>query len=207
VSDRPAAGPPADPPDPVAGAVAARRPASLLDVGAGDGAWLAGAAAHLPPTTRLVGADLAAPADAPPARVRFVRGDAVAMPFADCGLSAVTARAVLHHVADPAAAVAELARLVAPGGMLLIRDATAMAPARAEELREYLVSRGHRAEPHAGVDPDELAQAARDAGLRVDLLDRSAGTAVLAGPRFATPAFQLVASRRRDGLASRRRDG
>jgi len=45
----------------------------------------------------------------------------------------VTVHQVLHYLSDPAAAVAEAARLVAPGGRLLIAD---FAPHQLEVLRE-----------------------------------------------------------------------
>ncbi len=45
----------------------------------------------------------------------------------------VVVHQVLHYLSDPAAAVAEAARLVAPGGRLLIVD---FAPHRLEFLRE-----------------------------------------------------------------------
>jgi ubiquinone/menaquinone biosynthesis C-methylase UbiE len=171
-----------------------RRPRSVLDIGAGDGSWLAQLAGALP-AALLVGADLSAPAERP-APVRFVRADADGLPFRDGAVAAVAARAMLHHMREPAATVAGLARVVGEGGVLIVRDATAMPPAQADELQAYLVSRGHPPEPHAGIDPDEIAEAARDAGMVIETLDRTAGTAMLAGPRFSTTAFELVAVRR-----------
>jgi ubiquinone/menaquinone biosynthesis C-methylase UbiE len=176
--------------------IGARRPRSVLDVGAGDGAWLAGMADRLPAGSLLVGADLSAPTSSA-ATVRSVRADAARLPVRDRAVAAVVARAVLHHVADPGATVRELARAVGDSGVLVVRDATAIPATLADELQAYLIARGHPPEPHAGIDPDEVAGAARDAGLRIEVLDRAAGTAMLAGPRFATPAFELVATRRR----------
>jgi SAM-dependent methyltransferase len=181
--------------DPVGRVIAVRLPRTVLDVGAGHGGSLSWLVSSVPPAVRLVAVDVAPPPARPPDRVRYVVADAAALPFADRSLPAVTARAALHHVADPAAAVRELARVVAAGGVLVIRDATAMPPERAAELHDYLVAGGREPEPHAGVDPDRVAEAAAGAGLTVESLDRAAGTATLAGPRFTTPAFQLVATR------------
>ncbi|HEY8473771.1 MAG TPA: methyltransferase domain-containing protein [Natronosporangium sp.] len=181
--------------DPIGRVVAPYQPHTVLDVGAGHGGSLSWLVESFAAATLLVAVDVAAPAQPPPEQVRFVRADATALPFPDRSLPAVTARAALHHVPDPPVAVRELARVLADGGVLVIRDATALSPERAAELHAYLVERGRPPEPHAGVDPDQLAQAAGEAGLTVISLDRAAGTAMLAGPRFATPAFHLVATR------------
>ncbi len=49
-----------------------------------------------------------------------VRGDALRLPFADDGLDCVVAGEVLEHLSDLDAAVAELARVLKPGGTLVI---------------------------------------------------------------------------------------
>ncbi len=51
-------------------------------------------------------------------RVRFVGGRAEALPFADETFDAVTFTYLLRYVADPAAVVAELARVLRPGGVM-----------------------------------------------------------------------------------------
>lgn len=181
--------------NPVGQVIAAHRPRAVLDVGAGHGGSLSWLVSSFPAGVRLVAVDVTTPPARPPDRVRYVVADAAALPFADRSMPAVTAVAALHHVADPPAAVRELARVVAGGGVLVVRDATAMSPERAAELHDYLVAGGREPEPHAGVDPDQVAEATAGAGLTVESLDRAAGTATLAGPRFATPAFQLVATR------------
>jgi ArsR family transcriptional regulator len=63
---------------------------------------------------------------------------------------------VLHYLGDPAAAVAEAARLVAPGGQLLIVD---FAPHKLEFLREQ---HQHR---RLGFPEDEIERWLRDGGL------------------------------------------
>jgi len=51
-------------------------------------------------------------------RVRFVLGQAQALPFADGSLDAVTFTYLLRYVDDPAATVAELVRVLRPGGVM-----------------------------------------------------------------------------------------
>jgi len=117
---------------------------SLLDVGCGDGAYIVGlrAAGHV---GRLVGIDIepelvAAARDraadvggsAGPARdaevadtlvprrsIEFDTADAAHLPFPDASFDAVTTRYVIDHLSDPGAAVAEVRRVIGPGGRLV----------------------------------------------------------------------------------------
>ena len=50
----------------------------------------------------------------------LVRGDATTMPFADRAFGAVYLRWVLHLIPDWRAALAEMARVVRPGGVLVV---------------------------------------------------------------------------------------
>jgi demethylmenaquinone methyltransferase/2-methoxy-6-polyprenyl-1,4-benzoquinol methylase len=52
--------------------------------------------------------------------VRFVAGDAVALPFRDAAFDAVTITFGLRNVADPQAALTEMLRVTRPGGRLVI---------------------------------------------------------------------------------------
>lgn len=51
-------------------------------------------------------------------RVRFVLGQAQALPFADGTFDAITFTYLLRYVDDPAATVAELVRVLRPGGLM-----------------------------------------------------------------------------------------
>ncbi|HJY32061.1 MAG TPA: class I SAM-dependent methyltransferase [Actinomycetota bacterium] len=51
-------------------------------------------------------------------RVRFTLGQAQALPFADGSFDAVTFTYLLRYVVDPAATVAELVRVLRPGGVM-----------------------------------------------------------------------------------------
>ena len=63
---------------------------------------------------------LQAGARKPAARVSFVAGDALAVPFRDQAFDAVTISFGLRNVVDPDAALAEMLRVTRPGGRLVI---------------------------------------------------------------------------------------
>jgi ubiquinone/menaquinone biosynthesis C-methylase UbiE len=56
------------------------------------------------------------------ARVQFSVGDGSALPVADASLDLVLCNSVLHHLREPARLFAEIARVAAPGGAILVRD-------------------------------------------------------------------------------------
>ncbi len=84
-------------------------------------------------------------------------GDIFATGLPDGSADLVVVHQVLHYLGDPAAAVAEAGRLVAPGGRLLIID---FAPHALEFLREV---HQHR---RLGFPDDEMARWMGQAGLR-----------------------------------------
>ena len=55
----------------------------------------------------------------------FRQGDVYALPFDDGAFDIVSCRFAVHHFADPARAVAEMARVCRPGGRVLVCDAAA----------------------------------------------------------------------------------
>ena len=57
--------------------------------------------------------------------VEFHHADAAALPFPDGSFDVVTSRYSAHHYADPARALAEAARVLRPGGRLLLADTIA----------------------------------------------------------------------------------
>jgi SAM-dependent methyltransferase len=95
-----------------------------LDSGCGTGAL---ALALAPFVGEVVGADtnpeyLEAARAVAPENVRFVEGDAAALPFEYGEFEIAGCMRVLHHVRRPELAVAELARVTRPGGRILIMD-------------------------------------------------------------------------------------
>ncbi len=96
-----------------------RRPgAVLLDVACGGGLM----AGRLPPGYRHVGVDVTASALALAAAhgVQAVRGDVLALPLRDGAADVVVAGEILEHVEDLEGAVAEVARVLAPGGTIVV---------------------------------------------------------------------------------------
>jgi len=92
----------------------------VLDVGAGTGA--ASRAAAAAGAKRIVAIDLAAGLLAVDASGRHpaVVGDAGVLPFRDGAFDAAVAAFSLNHLADPATALKEMARVLRPGGGLAV---------------------------------------------------------------------------------------
>lgn len=102
----------------------------LLDVGCGPGNISVDLAARVDPG-KVVGIDVVesvlagAEADrvaAGVANVSFRHGDVYDLPFGDAEFDVVHAHQVLQHLADPAAALAGMRRVLRPGGLLAVRD-------------------------------------------------------------------------------------
>jgi ubiquinone/menaquinone biosynthesis C-methylase UbiE len=55
-------------------------------------------------------------------RIRFEEGDVTRLRFADHSFAGATAQGVLHHLADPGASIAEMKRVVKPGGFLFVSE-------------------------------------------------------------------------------------
>ena len=94
-------------------------------------------------------------ADAPNVDLRA--GALEKLPIEDGALDAATLFLVLHHVADPARALAEAARALAPGGRLVIVD---MLP---HDREEYRAQMGHL---WLGFDRADVERLLGEAGLR-----------------------------------------
>jgi len=94
---------------------------AFLDAGCGDGRYLAALAPELPP--RRAGFDLAERILAT-ARARveadFRQGNLEAIPFADGEFDLVLCSQVIEHVLDPDGGLAELHRVLRPGGTLVV---------------------------------------------------------------------------------------
>jgi len=95
--------------------------------------------------------------------VRFVEGESGSLPFEDGSVTAVLCTSSLHHYPDPIGAMREMARVLRPGGRLVIADACAdRAIVRVADRALRLVEPGHvRIYRH-----DELAGFLTAVGLR-----------------------------------------
>lgn len=85
------------------------------------------------------------------------QGDMYSLPWADGSFDAVTIHQVLHYADRPAAAIAEAARVLRPGGRLVVVD---FAPHDVESLRS---DAAHR---RLGFADQEVAEWCRGAGLQ-----------------------------------------
>jgi demethylmenaquinone methyltransferase/2-methoxy-6-polyprenyl-1,4-benzoquinol methylase len=107
----------------------------VLDVATGTGKLALGAAARVGPGGELVGLDPAAEmlararrrsrSSAAGARVTWVQADALSLPFADGTFDAVTIGFGLRNLPDVAAALAEMTRVAAPGGRVVVLEIAA----------------------------------------------------------------------------------
>jgi demethylmenaquinone methyltransferase/2-methoxy-6-polyprenyl-1,4-benzoquinol methylase len=115
-------------------AVAAARPTPgrrIVDVACGTGPLARTAAAAVGPGGEVIGVDVsegmlaiarAAPAAPGSAPIRYLVGDALALPCADGTADAALIGFGLRNVADYAGALAELRRVVRPGGRVVVLE-------------------------------------------------------------------------------------
>jgi ArsR family transcriptional regulator len=143
-------------------ALAGRKIGRLVDIGTGTGRMieLFGAQAESaigvdrsPEMLRLARAKLSAANS--PADLR--QGDMYALPLAAACADVVILHQVLHYAQQPSAAIAEAARLLAPGGRLLVVD---FGPHEKEDLRSK------HAHARLGFADEQIANWFAAAGLR-----------------------------------------
>ncbi|MFE9425370.1 methyltransferase domain-containing protein [Kitasatospora sp. NPDC006697] len=117
----------------------------LLDVGCGPGTITADLAELVGPEGRVAAIDTSAEVLAEAARCAAARGigniafevaDVFQLPYPDGEFDVVHAHQVLQHLGDPVAALREMRRVLAPGGVLAVRDADYRAMAWYPELPE-----------------------------------------------------------------------
>jgi SAM-dependent methyltransferase len=154
-----------------------------LDSGCGTGAL---AFAFAPHVGEVVGVDtrqdyLEAGRSIAPENVRFVDGDATALPFGYATFDIAGCLRVLHHVRRPELVVAELARVTRPGGRILIVDQLgSIDPLRSLEMDRFerLRDPEHQrllpdADIHGFLDANDLVLLAHEVvDERVDLEQR-----------------------------------
>ncbi len=69
-----------------------------------------------------------------PANVRYVRGDAAALPFPDATFDAVCCFAALYFIAEPIQAIDEMVRVLAPGGRIALLASVSRGPVPARAV-------------------------------------------------------------------------
>ena len=101
----------------------------VLDVGSGPGLLACEIAAQVAPGGAVAGVDISQPLlawapehTAPSLPVDYRHADATQLPFADASFDAVVSTQVLEYVGDVDAAIAEMSRVLRPGGRAVVLD-------------------------------------------------------------------------------------
>jgi demethylmenaquinone methyltransferase/2-methoxy-6-polyprenyl-1,4-benzoquinol methylase len=104
-----------------------------------------------------------------------LQADARHLPLADESVDAVTVVDALHHMPDHGRVLAEAARVIAPGGVLVVREFDPSTVAgKALVAAERLAGMGSTFET-----PDDLAAALDEVGLRPAVVERGFGYTVV----------------------------
>jgi arsenite methyltransferase len=102
-------------------------------------------------------------------RVRFRRGDAERLPFADSGFDVALSECSLCTFPDKRGAIAQMARVVRPGGVIAIADVTADLGALPAQLRSAAARVACVADARSS---DEYVALLRDAGCEPVAIER-----------------------------------
>jgi ubiquinone/menaquinone biosynthesis C-methylase UbiE/GNAT superfamily N-acetyltransferase len=195
--------------DTVGGALAEHKRASIeamglrpgdagLDVGCGTGDDVRLIADRVGASGRAVGVDvsgelLAAARERTPAGVaaEFVVADAHALPFADGEFAAARVERTLQHVADPAGAIAQMARVVRPRGRVVAiePDWDTLVVSSAEHQTTRAILDELRASGRNPAVGRAVAGYCADAGIAVSTVDAAA---VVVRDAAAARAFFLL---------------
>ncbi|RCU47850.1 methyltransferase domain-containing protein [Haloplanus salinus] len=156
-----------------AGLARADRPVErVLDLAGGTGRAARAIAAPVgrmrAPETLVVDASRAMLAHAAERGTPAVRGDAGRLPVRTAAVDAVVVLDALHHLPDQGAALAEAARVLRPGGVVVVREFDP------RTLRGRALVAAERAVGFGSTfrGPDAWAAALGDAGLAPTVLDR-----------------------------------
>jgi ArsR family transcriptional regulator len=117
--------------------------------------------------------------------VRVLHGDMETLPLDDQELDAAVVALVLHHVPDPGRALAEIARVIRPGGRILVVD---MLPHTREDLA------GRMGHVWLGFAEEAIRSHLEDAGFRTTRF-----VPLPADPAAQGPALFAAAARRATG--------
>lgn len=115
-------------------------------------------------------------------RFQLRQGDITALPLPDRTADTVIIHQVLHYLPSPEAAIGEAARVLAPGGRLLIVDFAA------HEREELRASAAHA---RLGFSDEQIGAWLNEAGLSLDQVDELAGDPLTVKLWLARRAPQL----------------
>lgn len=161
------------------------RDGAILDVGTGP-ARIPIALCRRDPKARVLGIDLApsmlrlAARNVHEAnlaeRIRLARVDAKALPWPGGAFEAVISNTIIHHIPEPERALEQLARCVAPGGSLFVRDLAR--PGSRHDLEQLVETYAGREAPasqalfaaslHAALTLEEVRAIVRNLDLPTD---------------------------------------
>jgi len=179
-------------------------PRRILDVGCGPGVALAPLAQRFP-EAEIVALDLALPMlqfaaiDAPVA-ARFVCADAQALPLADASVDLVHSSLCLQWCDDPGLALAEFARVLRPGGVLLF---STFGPDTLKELRAAFAAVD--AAPHVSrfIDMHDIGDGLLATGFRDPVLERDDFTLTYADARTLMRELHAIGAGNADAQRTR----
>jgi SAM-dependent methyltransferase len=103
----------------------------VLDVATGDGDFAAALSRHLRSYTTITGIDIDENVLSDAIRalgsrtIRFRRADAMRLPFGDGHFNTVAVSNALHHFESPTTALAEMVRVLVPGGTFVLQEMVA----------------------------------------------------------------------------------
>jgi len=147
---------------------------TVVEIGLGTGGLLPALAAK---ASKVIGVDHS-PAMLEEARARLTRaglagidlrlGEMTHLPLSDKAVGCAVLNMVLHHAADPAAVLAEIRRVLTPGGVLVLAD---LARHEREAAREQL------ADQWLGFEEEELQEWLKAAGFADFRCEKIQGTA------------------------------
>jgi len=149
-------------------------PRAVLDLGAGTGLAAVAIKRRFPRAAVTV-ADIAAPMLAVARRhsrfwrpLRCVQADARALPFEDASFDLVFSNLMLQWLAPPDAALAEMRRVLQPGGLLLL---SSFGPETLRELRAAWQAADSGVHVNGFIDVHDLGGALARAGFAEPVLD------------------------------------
>jgi malonyl-CoA O-methyltransferase len=179
-------------------------PRRILDVGCGPGVALAPLAQRFP-DAEIVALDLALPmlqlaAAGAPASARFVCADAQALPLADASVDLVHSSLCLQWCDDPGLALAEFARVLRPGGVLLF---STFGPDTLKELRAAFAAVD--ATPHVSrfIDMHDIGDGLLATGFRDPVLERDDFTLTYADARTLMRELHAIGAGNADAQRTR----
>lgn len=168
---------------------------TVADIGTGTGALIPMLSAHFDKVVAVEPADAMLECarrrgeESAAGRVRVLQGDLGRLPIEDASCDLAIACLVLHHVPQPAEALAELHRVVRPGGRVLIVEQRSH-----ENQAFYDTMQDH----WWGFEPDDLASQLGDAGF-AGVRHKDLRTIEQRGAEMEAPRLFVLTGRRPGG--------